>query len=280
MNKVKSNVTNAPVNEHRGHGGHGQGKKIFLLRHDQVVFPAQHGSAGQPIGGVILGQLDYPITAARNHERYAMVARAIINATAQQLDNICDDIYFAGSDLLRVRQTFDHLLADLRRQNPAFAATPQLNTDKGFREQHFGAWHGMTYAEVEARDKVAYDIFWQDFINRAPPANKSPDKYPNKCPDKYPDKSPDNENTSESFIMLYQRATTTLEKLLATCREKNIVIVAHDGVLRAIMAFFYHTAENQLLTDALNKAMARKIPYLSLLRLDYEIGAKPVIEFL
>ena len=232
------------------------GKKIFLLRHDQVVFPDHHDSAGQPISGVILGQLDYPITTTRDQPRYNTVARAIINATAQP-----DDIFFAGSDLLRVRQTFDHVVATMK--NHGAQGAWQLATDKNFREQHFGAWHGMTYKMVEETDKAAYDIFWQDFITRAPP--------------------PDQGGFSESFATLCQRVVPALENLLTTRREKTIVLVAHDGVLRALLAYIYQpqlTKNQGTNQDALNRAMAHKLPYLSLLKIDYEIFANPVIDFL
>ena len=240
------------------------GKKIFLLRHDQVTVPDNHpsGLAGRPLaelGGVILGQLDYPITATRDQPRYNAVARAIANSTAN--NKAADDIFFAGSDLIRVRQTFDHVVATMK--NEGVQGAWQLATDKNFREQHFGAWHGMTYTMVEATDKQAYDFFWQDFITRAPP--------------------PDQAGFSESFTDLCQRVVPALENLLTTRREKIIVLVAHDGVLRALLAYIYQTLPSEKPTameEAMGRAMAHKLPYLSLLKIDYEILTNPVIDFL
>ena len=238
------------------------GKKIFLLRHDQVVFPDHHDSAGQPIGGVILGQLDYPIANGHNQPRYDAIATIVTrHLMAQGTTDDKPTIFFAGSDLLRVRQTFNNLQAALaRRKPPLLTSLNPLATDKNFREQHFGAWHGMTYAMVEANHKAAYDLFWQDFINQAPP--------------------PDKDNQGESFITLYHRATAAMEKLLATRSDKNIMLVVHDGVIRALLAFFYQTIEGHKLDEALTTSMACKLPYLALLKIDYEIFTKPVIDFL
>ncbi|MGI9461859.1 MAG: histidine phosphatase family protein [Alphaproteobacteria bacterium] len=248
-------------------------EKIFLLRHDQVVFPPDHHLAEQKINGIILGQMNYPIINSKNQfnaQRYDFLAQSI-TAKTDSLDNI----FFIGSDLLRVKQTFSHLTAKLMQYKPSGTPPPCLILDKNFREQHFGNWQGLTYNQIEKNNKSAYDQFWQDCINHAPP--------------------PDKHHLSESFFNLYQRSTKSLIKLLKTRHEKTLTLIAHDGVLRAILAFFYHLNDNHLsIKDSLNKSLTHQLPYLSFItidlppnyhiaiskKIDYKNQAKPVIKII
>lgn len=187
-------------------------QQLFLIRHDRVVFPDHHPNRGQPTSGIILGQLDYPITTMVDENRYAQLAAAI---TAQRM--VVDDIFFTGSDLHRARATHERL-----QYYMGVPASP-LMTNADFREQHFGAWQGQTYDQVAASDRATHDWFWQDFITRPPPR--------------------DAQGMHESFWQLYQRVVAAMARLLAVSPAPRVVLVAHDGVIRALLAFFYQQAE-------------------------------------
>ncbi len=243
---------------------------IFLIRHDQVVFPPHHEQAGRPSQGIILGQLDYPITTTWNatrQGRYDHLARTIAMGETNGREG--RDIFFAGSDLGRVNQTFDILIRHIKQHQPNLLP-PNLHVDKNLREQHFGQWQGLTYNHIEQHDKQQYDIFWQDYINQAPP--------------------PNHDGEGESFFNLYQRSTKAMMAWLspAQAAKKTMVFIAHDGVLRALLAFFYSQGKGEALPsnlhDGFAKAMTCQLPYLAMIKLqkntDYENWLKPVIEIM
>jgi alpha-ribazole phosphatase len=75
-------------------------------------------------------------------------------------------------------------------------------------EQHFGAWQGLTWAEMQAADPVAYRAFWADPTANAPPGG-------------------------ESFAAVMARTAAAIERLTGRFAGREIVAVAHGGPIRA-----------------------------------------------
>jgi len=117
---------------------------------------------------------------------------------------------FAGawcSDLARCRDTATIIL-----EGRDLTATPL----PGLREISLGEWDGLTVAEVKSRYPGLYEARGADIAGFRPPGG-------------------------ESFADLSGRAWEALETLLATAGtgnnpEANLLVVAHAGVNRTIMA--------------------------------------------
>jgi alpha-ribazole phosphatase len=111
-----------------------------------------------------------------------------------------------ASDLLRARQT-----ADVIAQSHQHVS---IQTSDAWRELNFGAWEGLTYAQIAERfpDQLA---FFTDPLNASPPAG-------------------------EAFSNLLQRVQTAFLALVheaanQTDQHRDIVLVSHGGPLRALL---------------------------------------------
>lgn len=105
------------------------------------------------------------------------------------------------SDLLRARQTADLLCPELERIEI-----------KGFREMYFGAWEMKTY------DDLKRNASYRVWIG-APESNTPPD--------------------GESFQKMQQRINAGFQQLREEADKrhcKNILLVAHGGVIRCLLA--------------------------------------------
>lgn len=83
-----------------------------------------------------------------------------------------------------------------------------VTLDERLQELHFGDWEMQAWDAIP-RDK--FDIWAQDFANLSPP-------------------------NGESFSTLYQRVIEFIEEVSSHLQGKNIVIVTHGGVIRAVLA--------------------------------------------
>ena len=70
----------------------------------------------------------------------------------------------AGSDLLRVRQTAEPLLA---------ASGLQLETFPDLRECQFGEWEGLTWQEIRQRDPERAEHYLGNWLTATPPGGES-----------------------------------------------------------------------------------------------------------
>lgn len=89
--------------------------------------------------------------------------------------------------------------------------TPVIPSD-AFRELHLGQWEGLTPAEVEARFPGAYEERGRCLADYCP-------------------------HGGESFRMLARRALPALRDALPPDTEGNVLLVAHGGVIRVILAY-------------------------------------------
>lgn len=108
-----------------------------------------------------------------------------------------------------------------------------LELDKQFSEIGFGDWEGKTASELEQHHKAAFYAFYDDPINNTP-AN------------------------AESLLAFQQRINKAWTNLLQSHTDKHILLVAHAGVIRVILA--------EVLAMPLEAMFRLQVPYASLSR--------------
>lgn len=118
-------------------------------------------------------------------------------------------------------------------------APPEPIIERDLAEQNFGRWAGKTWDEIAAEDGETHDRFWTDPVGHPPPEG-------------------------ESFAAVIERVRATVDRLSAAHAGRDIVVVAHGGVIRAAVAI-------ALALDAA-RAMAVRVDNLSLTRLDRVAG--------
>lgn len=155
---------------------------IFLLRHGEVV---------DADTGRFIGHLDVPLSS--HGERQCAVQAARLR-----------DVRLTGlftSDLERARASGDIIGAPHGLRPVCLPA---------LREMDMGRWDGLTAAEIERREPVAF----RDWMSRV-------GEFP------FPD--------GESVGDLEARAWPAFEAVVASCRGRAIAIVAHGGTNRVLL---------------------------------------------
>ena len=106
-----------------------------------------------------------------------------------------------ASDLQRAQAT---ALAIAARHSCPFVAEPRL------REISFGAWEGLTYAEITARDPAGLAAWEEDILENAPPGG-------------------------ETLNQLAGRVQTVMDELLRAHAGETLLLVAHGGPLQVLL---------------------------------------------
>lgn len=127
-----------------------------------------------------------------------------------------------SSDLQRAVATADAL---------ALPTRPRLTADRALREFDFGAWDGLTFPEVAARDPVLSRAFWEQPGQVAPPGG-------------------------ESWNDVEARVSARIDALAA--EHDEIIAVAHVGVIMTQLGRAFGSAAD---------ALAREIDNLSVTEL-------------
>jgi len=86
-----------------------------------------------------------------------------------------------------------------------------VETCSALREQHFGDWQGLTFDEAKEVDQSAYQLFWENPAVNAPPSG-------------------------ESFDDVRKRVVKARKEISSRNTEENILVVAHAGTIRAMLA--------------------------------------------
>jgi len=135
-----------------------------------------------------------------------------LNSTRRMLEQKAITTVFC-SPLLRCRQTVDRLQLDAK-----VIEQPHL------REIDFGAWEGLTFPEIAAD--------WPGLVNEW--ASCSVDFT-----------FPDGEKISD-----FLQRINTVRQAIDTCPDKNILVVAHGGVIRHLICLYLGLGpEHYLLFD-------------------------------
>lgn len=145
-----------------------------------------------------------------------------------------EEALFVSSDLARARST----AAALADGRPCLPPAPSL------REIHFGAWEGLTFAEIEARDPDLSRAFWSEPGDVAPPAG-------------------------ESWHALEARVNAWVDETARHHSGRDIVAVAHLGVIL--------TQYRRAAGLAAAEALAQQIEPLSLSRFDLTAAGWQVV---
>ncbi|MGU3538136.1 histidine phosphatase family protein [Methylobacterium sp. A54F] len=160
---------------------------IFFIRHGQTDWNAE---------GRLQGQRDTPLNAlgeaqaAEAAERLRRVAGDRLAAAA-----------FVASPLTRTRRTMEIVRASLDLPREDFGLDPRL------KEISFGAWEGLTWAEIRRRDPAGAAARDRNRWSYRPPGAGA-----------------------ESYAMLTERVAPAVAEF-GPCT----VVVAHGGVARAIL---------------------------------------------
>jgi len=130
----------------------------------------------------------------------------------------------ASSPLLRCK-AFAEELAE-KKQLP-------LTIMPDFEEVGFGDWEGKTPDEIMASNREEYDAFYQDPVNSRP-------------------------KNAENLDVFCDRVIASYNQVLEKSRDKHCLIVAHAGVIRAIIAhILYATPLGMYRINIKNAGMVR-----------------------
>lgn len=122
-----------------------------------------------------------------------------------------------------------------------------LELEPDLRELSFGAWEGLTAAEVEASDPVAQARFWRDPVRHPPPGG-------------------------EPLDGCSARVTAAWQALLGRHAGRHLLIVGHGGMIRLVL--------RHILEMPLNHIWRLEVPYACFSRVRiYGVGpeASPVL---
>jgi len=159
----------------------GEPTATLLLRHGQTPMSVQKRYAGRS---------DIPLTD---------VGLQQAAAAAKRLASAGIDVIVA-SPLLRARQTAGEVAAT--------TGAPVV-TDDGFRETDFGAWEGLTFAEVRERWPAEVSAWLAD------PAVPPPD--------------------GESFAEVSERVVGALQRVLTDRAGQTVLIVSHVTPIKTLV---------------------------------------------
>lgn len=92
-----------------------------------------------------------------------------------------------------------------------------VTIENNFKEIGFGVWEGKTPEQLQADTPLEYDGFYRDPVNNRP-------------------------QNSESLEVFSKRVTQGYAKIIANNPGRQVLIVCHAGVIRAIIANILHAA--------------------------------------
>ena len=161
--------------------------KLFLVRHGQTQWNA---------GGRFQGHTDVPLS----EEGLRQAEQLAAHFPAERLDAVYT------SDLSR---------ASCTAQCVASRFGLSIVQTNALREVHFGAWEGLTYAEIEAR--------WPEALHRA---FERPDL--------------GGATGGETFRQARRRAWAMLEEIRRRHPDQNVALFAHGGINRALLTKLLH----------------------------------------
>ncbi len=171
----------------------------------------------------------------------------------QQDDPLSDNGWEQMQHALKhLRQDWDVIITSplSRCQNFAQSLGEQKNIpvicNKQLKEIGMGDWEGKTVHEIKQVEAQAYENFFLDPINQRP-------------------------KNSESLEPFYNRIVESWEKILLTYSHQNILVIAHAGVLRAIVCY--------ILKAPIDSLYRLRFKNAALIQIDIPVNGQPMINF-
>jgi broad specificity phosphatase PhoE len=163
--------------------------RLIFVRHGETAYNAENR---------LQGQLDIPLN-PRGREQARAVGGTLRSLVGSEIDQLEADQAFFASPLERARDTME-IARDAMGLPPS-----NYQLDPVLKEISFGAWEGLTWREIEARDPKRVSARRKDKWDFVPP-------------------------DAESYAMLAKRLGSWLDGLAG-----DALVVSHGGVARALM---------------------------------------------
>jgi broad specificity phosphatase PhoE len=185
----------------------------------QVIYFVRHGETTWNLQGRMQGHLDAPLTA-----RGLAEARRDGAALRGQIER--DEPYLlVFSPLRRTRET-----AAIIAEEVGASRLAGRRSDDRLKEVSWGAWDGLSFDEIKARDPEIWQARIQDRWNVTPP-------------------------DGESYRMLYERVATWFERV---ADQPRLIVVSHGALGRALRGVYLElTPEEILALDEPQDALIR-----------------------
>jgi broad specificity phosphatase PhoE len=163
--------------------------RLIFMRHGETAYNAE---------GRRQGQLDIPLN-ARGREQARSVGRTLRAGIGAEIAQLEAAGAFIASPLIRARETMEIAREAIGLAPGRYRLDPEL------QEISFGAWEGLAWPDIEARDPRGVKARRKDKWNFTPPGG-------------------------ESYAMLAERLRRWLDGLAG-----DAFVVSHGGVARALM---------------------------------------------
>ena len=163
--------------------------RLIFLRHGETAYNAENR---------LQGQRDIPLN-ARGREQARAVGRTLGARIGSEIDRLEAAAAFIASPLKRARETME-IARDAMDLPPG-----AYRLDTALKELTFGAWEGLTWPEIAARDPKGVRARSEHKWSFVPPGG-------------------------ESYAMLAERLRPWLSGLTG-----DAFVVSHGGVARALM---------------------------------------------
>jgi len=143
---------------------------------------------------------------------------------ANDVEKIMEKInyeYIISSPLKRALNTAQIINSEkeLINSNKKLISNKEIIIDNRLKEINFGDWENKTYKQLQSLNSDIFNKWCNDWKNTSPPQG-------------------------ESFIDLYKRVVEFTNHLIHNHKDENVLIVAHQGVLRIIVSYLLKLNED------------------------------------
>lgn len=161
-------------------------------------------------------------------------------------------------DAIGEHRSWQHIISSPMRRCSDFAQALadrcglDLSLDERLREVGFGCWEGLSPDEIISRKPLEYEAFYRDPCRNRPAG-------------------------AEALEDFGQRVARALQDLLSDYHGKHVLVVAHAGVIRAVLGYilsadaiaWYRTRiDNAAFTRVRHDRYGNKLEFHNRLRLD------------
>ncbi|MGX1884675.1 bifunctional RNase H/acid phosphatase [Streptomyces sp. NPDC055287] len=186
---------------------------FVLLRHGETALTPEKRFSGS-------GGSDPELSAVGRRQAEAVATTLAARGTIQEI---------VSSPLRRCRETADAVAARLGLD---------VRVEEGLRETDFGAWEGLTFAEVRERYPEDLDA-WLASPKAAPTGG------------------------GESFATVARRVSATRDKLIARCAGRTVLVVTHVTPVKTLVRLALAAPPESLFRMELSAASLSAVAYFA-----------------